>query len=219
MIPPKGSAEDGSPSGRRGRFDKSGSTEGRIMFRKMVFLGIAGMLVWATAGNVLAQQPPQKSTAAATAAQQVQVRAQWHRTIAALLAEQAKADPDEEKIASLRSQLDELRTQMNARTSGVGACPFGGPVQARSRAGVGGTAARYGAGAANRGGPTAGRCPYGFNPGAGMGRGQGRGYGRGPAAGSGGRGRGPGGMGPGYGRGAQVPFVDANNNGICDNRE
>ncbi|GAB6166853.1 hypothetical protein JCM19992_28530 [Thermostilla marina] len=169
------------------------------MFRKMVFWVIAGVLVWTTSGNVHAQQAPKGAPAAKAAAQDVQVRAEWHRTIAALLAEQAKPQPDEEKIASLRSQLAELRTQMNAGVQVQGFCPYGGPVQARSRVGAGGAGAGYGAGLAGRGGSAAGRCPYGFSPGAGMG--QGRGFGRGAAAGIGGRGRGPGGMRGGYGRG------------------
>ncbi len=124
------------------------------------------------------------------------LRVEWHRTMAALVEAQSAKKPDPARIAQLSAKLQELRAQ--AVQSGV--VPMGlGP-----RGGMG-----WGAG----------RC---WSHGGGWGMGYGRmGAGPGPCGGRGAA------WGPGFGRGAGWgaaagwgrAFVDANQNGICDNYE
>ncbi len=128
----------------------------------------------------------------------VQLRAEWHRTVVALIDAQAAEKPDPAKIKELTEKLQTLRAQM----------PQPG--------GFGGMGPGWGRGACAGMG-------MGMGPGRGAGLGAGWCGGRGPGAG-----RGPGmARGPGYGRGAGAganagwgrAFVDENQNGICDRFE
>ena len=124
------------------------------------------------------------------------LRAEIHRTLAALIEAQSAENPDQAKVDELTQKLQQLRGKLrsqNAVATGNAAvgwgCPWGGP-------GPG-----YGRGAGWGGG----------GKGAGFGPGGGRGWG-------GGAGRGQG-FGPGAGQGLApggAAFVDEDNNGICD---
>ena len=129
-----------------------------------------------------AKGPTAKQAPQATAAHVAELRAEIHRTMAALIEAQSAQQPDQEKITQLTGELQGLRAQLWA--SGPT-----GPVGAAGR----GWAA--GAWQGPWGGPGPGRGPaWGW---------QGRGQGRGPAwgGGRGGPGRGYG-RGQGWGRGA-----------------
>jgi len=109
-----------------------------------------------------AKPPAAQTQQTPTAAE---LRAQIHSTLAELWQEQAKAQPDQAKIAQLQKQVMELRTQLqtNLWASGQNVPPAG--------AGVGGPMAGPAWGGPGLG-PRAG-----FGPGAGMGRGYGPGMG------------------------------------------
>lgn len=199
------------------------STGGEGM-RWYIVTGLAFVLatsaVAAHAQEAAEEAPEPKPAASAPDA--VQVRAQWHKTMAALLAEQAKETPDTEKVAQLQKRLQNLRSKMGQTArpglgrgpgAGVpGACPWAGTVGPRAgRRGPG-----MGPGTQGRFGPAA--------PGWGRGAGQGRGnmpagMGRGAPRGRGMPGWGPGaGRGAGRGRGAGFGpgFVDRDGDGVCD---
>jgi hypothetical protein len=148
------------------------------------------------------QSPDDKNAETRTdTAANATLRAEIHRTMAALIEAQAAEKPDQAKIGELTKKLQQLRAKLWA-PSAVGAgnpsagwvCPGGGP-------GMG-----WGRGA-GWGGP--GRGP-GMGRGAGFGPGAGRGWG-------GGRGFGPG-AGQGLAPGGGV-FVDEDQDGICDTFE
>jgi hypothetical protein len=127
----------------------------------------------------------------ASAPAQADVRAEMHRTMAALIEAQAAEKPDPAKIDRLAKELQQMRATLRAQ----------------SAAGAGNPAGAW-------------RCPWG-GPGMGCGRGAGwGGPGRGPGAGrgwGGGHGFGPGaglGLAPGG-----AAFVDEDNDGICDQFE
>ncbi len=152
-----------------------------------------------------APQPAAKPDPATSA----KLRAEIHRTMAALIEAQAAEKPDAAKVKELTDQLQKLRAQRWAESPAPPAMGRGGAW----------------------GGPRMGPGPGRGGPGKGFGPGYGRGpgFGPGPAAGRGpGYGAGPGwGRGPGYGRGAGWgagsgwgrAFVDLDGNGICDNYE
>jgi hypothetical protein len=125
-----------------------------------------------------------------------ELRAEIHRTLAALIEARSAEKPDQAKVDELTQKFRQLRGKLqaqNAAAVGNGAagwgCPWGGPGYGRG-AGWGGGG--QGAGFGPRGG-----CGWG---------GAGRGQGFGPGAG---RGRAPGG----------AAFVDKDNDGVCDHYE
>lgn len=136
-----------------------------------------------------AAQPP---TTGSTDQSVVDLRAEWLRTLTALREEQAKAQPDPQRVAELQTKLRQLRFQLAVRGGGpanvpAGVCPLGGP-----GLGLG-----------------LGRGP-GYAAGMGAGRGSGGGFGPG-------WGRGPGRLAGGWrGMGVGPNFIDQNRNGICD---
>ncbi len=151
---------------------------------------------WAQAAAAETKQADAKPAAQTAAKTPAQLRAEMHRTLAALFEAQAAEKVDPEKVKALTGQLQTIRGEMAAQfptapanAAGRG-CPWGGP--------------GYGRGP-GWGGP-------GYGRGAGGGYGWGRGYGRGGWGG-----------GPGYGRGmgwgAGPAFVDADQDGVCDNFE
>ena len=211
--------------------------------RRKPTLIIALTLVWAVAASGLAQDtttPPADKPAAEAADTlgPAQLRAEMHRTMAALLEARAAPEPDQEKIEELGRQLVALRAKIRAHgpgAFGMGQCPWGGPMLGYGQ-GRGGMGNRYGRGGPGYGrGPAAGRGPAlgpawggpgwggpARGPGrgnAGMGYGRGRGGGFGPGYGAGpGRGYGYGpNAGRGYGR--RWGFVDSDGDGICDNAQ
>lgn len=115
-----------------------------------------------------------------------QWRAEWLKTLAAIAEEEAKPQPDQAKVSSLKEKLQTLRgvPAPVAPTPVAMGCPWGGP-----GLGLG-----------------FGRGP-GWAGGRGYGRGPGRGY-FGPATVP------PPGRGRGYGMGPY--FIDQNRNGVCD---
>jgi|YNPNPStandDraft_1061719.scaffolds.fasta_scaffold00161_19 hypothetical protein len=126
-----------------------------------------------------------------------QQRAEWFKTLAAIAEEQAKPQPDANKIAELQGKLLQLRqaglapgwtpaSNLQPSRSVPSVCPWGGP-------GLG--------------------MGMGRGPGYAAGMGFGRGPGRGGPRGAGFRSGYP--MGP-AGYGAGPAFVDRNRNGICD---
>jgi len=125
------------------------------------------------------------------------LRAEIHRTLAALVEARSQETPDQAKIDQLTQKLQQLRATLrsqNAAGAGGGwGCPWGGP----------GMGFGYGRGCGGGG------C--GRGPGGGMGAGYGRGWGGGAGAG---RGFGPGG-GQGLAPGGAA-FVDQDNDGVCD---
>jgi hypothetical protein len=154
---------------------------------------------------IWAQTPPAGKASDKPAATQADaatiapLRAELHRTIAALIEAQAASPPDQAKVQELTTKVQELRTKLAAVAPGTdvrgpmaGGRGWGGP-------GVGPGMGR---------GPGRGWGP-GYGPGPGYGRGQG--YGRGAGGGWG--------PGAGYGPGRGFGFVDANRNGVCDNYE
>ena len=124
------------------------------------------------------------------------LRAEIHRTLAALIEARSAEKPDLAKIDELNQKLRQLRTKLQAHSGVVAArapegwvCPRGGP----------GMGFGFGRGW--------GWARGGKGPGAGFGPGAGLGWG-------GGRGLGPG---AGQGRAPGVPaFVDQDKDGICD---
>ncbi|MCR4415528.1 MAG: hypothetical protein NUV77_24215 [Thermoguttaceae bacterium] len=129
-----------------------------------------------------------------------QLRAEWHRTVAALIDAQAAEKPDPAKVKELTEKLRALRAQL-PQTSG-----FGGMGPGWGRGACAGTGMGMGMGLGRGMGPGAGWCG-GRGPGAGWGPGLARGPGYGRGAG--------GGANAGWGR----AFVDENQNGICDHFE
>lgn len=164
----------------------------------------------ACAGFAQDAKAPPKSPPAQAAQQQpadlAKLRAEVHRTMAALIHAQSAEKPDAATIKELTAKLEELRSKVwGQRPQGPGPGwrgPAGG-------LGMGmGPGWRGGWG----GGPGAGRGP-GWGPGPGRGLGAGRGPGWAP-----GMGRGPG-WGAGVGRGPGRGFIDQDNDGICDRYE
>jgi hypothetical protein len=135
------------------------------------------------------------------------LRAEIHRTMAALIEAQSAEEPDQAKIDQLTKKLQQLRGKLQSQAPAAAgnqpagwACPWGGPGRG------------FGRGAA-WGGPGQGQ---GVGRGTGFGPGAGRGWGGGPGGGAG-RGFGPG---AGMGRAPGGPaFVDKDKDGICDNYE
>jgi len=133
------------------------------------------------------------------------LRAEIHRTLAALNDARSADTPDEAKVEKLTNKLQQLRAKLRAEggTGGgnVGAggnCPFGGPGMGcgRGRCDGQGNGAGWG------------------GPGNGQGKGRGQGWGGGAG---GGRGFGPG---AGQGRGpGGAAYVDKDSDGKCDNFE
>jgi hypothetical protein len=125
------------------------------------------------------------------------LRAEIHKTLAALIEARSAEQPDQASIDELTQKLQQLRGRMRAQGFAAAdgwVCPRGGP-------GLG-----YGRGA--------GWGAWGRGPGGGFGPGAGRGWCGGAG---GGRGFGPG---AGQGRAPGGPaFVDQDNNGVCDNFE
>ena len=142
------------------------------------------------------------------------LRAQMHRTMAALIEAQSADEPDPAKIKNLQERLQALRAKMWAQA------PRGWNGQPPAWQPGAGRGPGWGRGPGQGRGPGYG---WGRGPGYGRGSGWGRGPGYGPVPGAGpgpGAGRGPG-YGRGYGRGLGRGwgFVDENGNGICDNFE
>lgn len=159
------------------------------------------LMLFAATSTGLAQAAEAKKADAKPAAQPAaktpsQLRAEMHRTLAALIEAQAAEKADPEKVEALTGQLQKIRGEMASQFPVAPAnaagwrCPWGGP--------------------------GCGRGPGWGGPG--YGRGAGGGYGWGQGYGRGGRGAGPG-YGRGMGWGAGPAFVDADHNGVCDNFE
>jgi hypothetical protein len=162
-----------------------------------------GLMSFGMAEDLKATKSPGKTVqASAENAASAGLRAEIHRTLAALIEARSAAKPDQAKVDELAQKLQQLREKLQTQNTAANAaagwgCPSGGP-------GPG-----YGRGA-GRGG--AGRGA-GFGPGAGRGWGPGAGRGWGPGAG---RGQG---FGPGAGQGLApggAAFVDKDNDGVCD---
>jgi hypothetical protein len=149
----------------------------------------SGLASLGTAGDPTTPAAKAPSKAAAGA----DVRADIHRTLAALIQARSAEKPDTAKVDELARKLEQLRGKLRGQSGAI---------------------------AGNAGGP--GRCPWG-GPGVGYGRGMGAGYGRGPGAGRGmGWNGGGGGMGRGAGLGRDpggAAFVDRDGDGVCDNYE
>jgi len=148
-----------------------------------------GLVSLGIAGEPNASTPPQqtKVETQVKTPTSAELRAEIHRTMAALIEAQAAEEPNSVQIAELTKSLSQLR----------------GKLRSQNPATVGNPAAGWG-------------CPWGGpGRGPGMGRGAGFGPGRGWGGGPvGGRGMGPGaGLGLGAGSGA---FVDEDHDGICD---
>jgi hypothetical protein len=124
------------------------------------------------------------------------LRAEMHRTMAALIEAQGTEKPDAAKVKELTAKVQELRSKIwGPRPQGPGP-GLRGPVGGRGM-GMG----------------------LGWRGGSGGGQGAGRGPGWGPGPGRGlGAGRGPG-WGTGMGRGPGRGFIDQDNDGICDRYE
>ncbi len=169
------------------------------MKRTLVYLAaftlLTGMALPALAQDAKATP---KATAKADTSQAVpadraavaKLRAEIHRTVAALIETQAAEKPDAAQVKALTEKLQSLRTQ----------------VQAQQPAGF---APGMGRGRGTGFGPA-----WACGPGWGGGMGRGPGYGRGPGGARGpGYGRGAGlGAGAGWGAG----FVDEDKDGVCD---
>jgi hypothetical protein len=133
-----------------------------------------------------------KVEAKVNATANAKLRAAIHRTMADLIEAQSAEKPDQAKIDSLSTKVQQLREKLQVQAPAVvgnvpagWVCPRGGPGMGFGRgAAWGGPGRGPGAGRGPGGGPGAGR---GFGPGAGLGLGTG-----GPA------------------------FVDNDNDGICD---
>lgn len=149
---------------------------------------------------------PSKVEVRTTTASIAGLRAEIHRTLAALIEARAVDDPDEAKVAELTERLQQLRGRLRAQTASATRSVASGS------AGAMGGGMGYGRGGA-WGRPGWGR---GFGPGAGRGFGPAAGRGWGGGAG-GGRGLGPG-AGQGLAPGGAA-FVDRDNDGVCDNYE
>ena len=140
------------------------------------------------------KSPDNKVEGRAGTSGNAELRAEIHRTLAALIEAQSAEKPDQAKVDELTKKLQQLRGKLRSQNAAaVGnataawGCPWGGP--------------GYGRGAGwGRGGKGAG-----FGPGGGRGWGGGGGYGQGFGPG-GGEGRAHGG----------AAFVDKDNDGICD---
>ncbi len=155
-----------------------------------------GLVSFGIAEEKTATTSPDSKTAARAAAESAALRADYHRTLAALIEAQSAEKPDQAKVDQLAKKLQQIRAKLLAQNA----------------AAAGNVPAGWG-------------CPWG-GPGLGFGRGpgwggRGRGAGFGPA---GGRGFGGGGgfgqgFGPGAGRGLAPggpAFLDQDNDGICD---
>ena len=151
------------------------------MRRVLLSFAVTGMMALAAATASLAAEAAEAEKAAkpeaavtADAATPAQLRAELHRTMAALIEEQAAPQPDSAKIDKLTAQLQSLRERLGtlapARGNkaprapvggrGAGQCPWGqagmgygpawgGPPSGRGRGGPGwGRAAGYGRGRA-----------------------------------------------------------------------
>jgi len=160
--------------------------------------GLASVGVAEDAKAVPAAKPKQDSgTQTPTTAE---LRAEIHRTMAAILEARAAEKPDQAKVDQLTQKLQELRGKLRSQDpaavgsgAGVWGCPWGGPGRG------------YGCGRGY------GRGWGGGGPGCGMGPGAGRGWGGGAGAGRG--------LGPGAGQGLApggAAFVDQDNDGVCD---
>ncbi len=100
-----------------------------------ILLG-ATLPVWAQNQEEKTQTPSAMSSAPAVTSP-AQQRAEWFKTMAAIAEEQAKPQPDQEKIAALQQKLFQLRQQgfvpgwrpgMGYQTPPVmSPCPWGGP--------------------------------------------------------------------------------------------
>lgn len=154
----------------------------------------------------LAQDSPAPQPAVANnaevrteAAPPANLRAEIHRTLAALIEAQAAETPDQARIDELTQNLQQLRAKLYSQNVAAAvapagwACPWGGPGLGRG----------YGAGWGRGRGA-------GMGPGGGYGRGAMSGYGRGLGPGAG-QGLAPEGLAPGG-----PAFVDRNGNGVCD---
>ena len=174
------------------------------MFRSGLTLVVTLAMACALATTSMAQdakapkKPPKaKATAEADASAPVALRAEMHRTMAALIEAQAADKPNQKKVDQLTARLQTLGQQLWGQ----------GPVAPTARPAVGPYL---------WGGPRMGYGPCWGGRGRGAGRGGpgwygGPGRGRGPGWGAGGRGRGFGG---GWGA-----FVDRDGNGVCDHYE
>jgi hypothetical protein len=168
-------------------------------------LAMTFVLICGVASAVLAQD-----TTAAKPPADAKLRAEMHRTLAALIEARAADKPDQEQIQKLTDQLQELRKELGAPGAAARGGRRGGPGRGfgmgpgPGRGQGPGPGAGFGPGRGRGMGPAmglgGGRGP-GAGPGAGFGPGRGRGMG--PAMGPrGGRGMGPGpGPGPGWARG------------------
>jgi hypothetical protein len=134
------------------------------------------------------------------------LRAEIHRTMAALVEARSAEKPDQAKIDELAVKLQQLRGKLRSQNAAAGGnaaagwgCPWGGP-------GMGFGCGR-GCGCGCGWGGGRGWCG-GMGPGAGRGWGGGAGVGRG--------------LGPGAGQGLPpggAAYVDQDNNGVCDHYE
>jgi hypothetical protein len=149
----------------------------------------AGLVSFGMAAAPQAAKSPEGPTAESPAKvpTNAELRAEYHRTLAALIEARSVEKPDQAKVDELTHKLQELRTKLGVQGPVAGAnardgwmCPWGGP-------GMG-----FGRGA-------------GMGPGFGRGRGMGggRGLGLGPGAGQG--------LAPGG-----AAFVDQDRDGVCD---
>jgi hypothetical protein len=147
------------------------------------------------------KSPENKAVARVNTTSNAELRAEIHRTLAALIEARSAEKPDQAKVDELSQKFQQLRGKLrsqNVTAAGSSATGWGGP--------WGGPGRGYGRGA--------GWCGGGRGPGAGFGPGGGRGWG-------GGAGRGQG-FGPGAGQGRAAggaAFVDEDNDGVCDQYE
>ncbi|HID78221.1 MAG TPA: hypothetical protein EYP56_19785 [Planctomycetaceae bacterium] len=177
-------------------------------------LSAACLLGLGLTGIGQAAETDTKGEAARPAAPDVaMLRAEIHRTMAALIEAQAAEEPDEAKVKALTEKLQSMREKLRTTIAsplppgqaGPWPCPFGFP----GRRGLGmGLGYRGGWGALDAGRPR-GVCPFGYmgRGGQGMGpRGRAAWAPAGPQRGFGpGRGVGMGRGGPGRGRGPAGP--------------
>lgn len=122
------------------------------------------------------------------------VQADFHRVLASWIEARSVEKPDSANVAKLREQVDQLRNKLQTHRSGA-SCPLGTGFRGAGRSCACCACCAY--------------CARQECGGFGMGYGRGRGFGRGQGWG----------RGKGYGRGRGRSFVDANSNGVCDNRE
>jgi hypothetical protein len=160
-----------------------------------------GLVSRGVAEDKATKSPDNKVTDGAKTTGDIKLRAEIHRTLAALIEARSAEKPDQGKVGELTQMLQQLRGKLRAQNVAAGGsaatawgCPWGGP-------GPG-----YGRSACWGGGGRGARGGFGPGGGHGWGGGVGRGRGFGPGAGQG--------LAPGG-----AAFVDKDNDGVCDQYE